>query len=140
MQPIVGAGALIVHGKKLVLVKRGVQPGKGKWSIPGGAVELGENVRDAVRREVKEETGLDIEMVEDRPMDVVDNILTDDEGRLRFHYVLLQFLAQPGNDVLKPAGDVVDARWVALKDVQKYDLTPSFHLFFKKHKTELCSI
>ncbi len=140
MQPIVGAGALIVHGKKLVLVKRGVQPGKGKWSIPGGAVELGENVRDAVRGEVKEETGLDIEMIEDRPMDGVDNILTDDEGGLRFHYVLLQFLARPRNDVLKPAGDVVDARWVALKDVQKYDLTPSFRLFFKKHKNELGSI
>lgn len=139
-QPVVGAGALIVHGKKLVLVKRGVPPGKGKWSIPGGAVELGESVRAAVCREAKEETGLDIEMIQDRPMDVVDNILTDDEGRLQFHYVLLQFLARPGNDVLKPAGDVVDARWVAFKDVHKYDLTPSFRLFFKKHKTGLGSI
>jgi ADP-ribose pyrophosphatase YjhB (NUDIX family) len=135
----VGAGALIVHGKRLVLVKRGVQPGKGKWSIPGGAVELGENVRDAVRREAKEETGLDIEMIEDRPLDVVDNILTDDEGRLQFHYVLLQFLARPRSDVLRPAGDVIDARWVAFKDVQKYDLTPSFRSFFNKHKNELGS-
>ena len=103
-------------------------------------MELGENVRDAVRREAKEETGLDIKMIEDRPMDVVDNILTDDKGRVQFHYVLLQFLARPGNDVLKPAGDVVDARWVALRDVQKYDLTLSFRLFFKKHKNELGSI
>ena len=94
-QPIVGVGALIVQDGRLVLVKRGVEPDKGRWSIPGGAVELGEEVRDAAVREAKEECGLDIEIVVDRPMDEVDNISTDEEGKFRYHYVLLQFLARP---------------------------------------------
>ena len=136
-QPIVGVGALIMHQGKLLLVKRGVEPGRGKWSIPGGAVELGERVRDAVFREAKEESGLDIEIMVARPLDVVDNILADEKGRLRFHYILLQFLARPKSGTLKPAGDVLDARWVSLKDVEKYDLTKSFRLFFKKHRDEL---
>lgn len=126
-----------MHEGKLVLVKRGVQPGKGKWSIPGGAVELGERVRDAVSREAKEESGLDIEIVVDRPLDVIDNILSDEKGRLRFHYILLQFLSRPKSGTLKPASDVLDAQWVSLKDVEKYDLTRSFRLFFRKHRDEL---
>lgn len=137
MQPIVGVGALIRDEEKLVLVKRGVQPGKGKWSIPGGVVELGETVRDAVLREAKEESGLDIEIKDERPLDVVDNIFLDEKERLQFHYVMLQFLARPKGGSLKSAGDVVDAQWVPLKDVEKYDLTNSFRLFFRKHRDEL---
>jgi len=136
-QPIVGVGALIVHEGKLVLVKRGVQPDKGKWSIPGGAVELGERIRDAVLREAKEESGLDIDIKVDRPLDAIDDVLLDENGRPRFHYVLLQFLAQPKGGTLKPAGDVLDARWVLLRDVEKYDLTEAFRCFFKRHRNEL---
>lgn len=136
-QPIVGVGALIVHEGKLVLVKRGVQPDKGRWSIPGGAVELGERVRDAVLREAKEESGLDIDIKVNRPLDAIDNVLLDENGRLQFHYVLLQFLAQPKGGTLKPGGDVLDSRWVLLKDVEKYDLTEAFRSFFKKHRNEL---
>ncbi len=137
MQPIVGVGALIREDEKLVLVKRGVQPGKGKWSIPGGVVELGERIRDAVLREAKEESGLDIEIKDDRPLDVVENIFLDEKERLQFHYVMLQFLARPKGGTLKPASDVVDAQWVPLKDVEKYDLTNSFRLFFQEHRDEL---
>ena len=136
-QPIVGVGALIVHEGKLVLVKRGVEPDKGKWSIPGGAVELGERVRDAVLREAKEESGLDIDIKANRPLDAIDNVLSDENGRLQFHYVLLQFLAHPKGGTLKPGGDVLDARWVLLEDVEEYDLTAAFRSFFKKHRNEL---
>ena len=136
-QPTVGVGALIVHGGRLVLVRRGVEPDKGRWSIPGGAVELGEKTREAVIREVREECGLDIEVVDDRPMDVVDSIYRDDEGRLRYHYVLLQFLAGLRGGELKAGGDVLDVRWVPLEEVETYDLTEGFRSFFKKHKDEL---
>lgn len=136
-QPVLGVGAVIVQDGKLVLVRRGVEPALGKWSIPGGAVELGEAVRDATIREAKEECGLDIELIDDKPVDVFDNLIMDEDGRLRYHYVLLQFLARPKGGTLKPTSDVTDARWVPLEEVVQYDLTESFRLFFRKHRNEL---
>jgi len=136
-RPIVGVGAVIMHEGKLLLVKRGVEPAKGKWSIPGGVVELGEMVRDAVIREVKEECGLDIEIVKETPMDVLDSLVMDDDDRLKYHYVLLQFLARPRGGTLKPSSDVLEALWVPLEDVETYDLTKSLRLFLKRHRHEL---
>ena len=136
-QPVVGVGALIVHEGKLLIVKRGVEPAKGKWSIPGGAVELGERIRDALIREVKEECGLDVEIALETPMDAVDNIITSKDGHLQYHYVLLQFLVRLKGGTLKPASDAVDVKWVPLDEVEKYDLTKSFRSFFKKHQEEL---
>ena len=136
-QPVLGVGAVIMQDGKLVLVRRGFEPALGKWSIPGGAVELGEAARDAAIREAKEECGLDIELIDYKPMDVFDNLIRDEDGRLRYHYVLLQFLAQPRGGTLKPTSDVTDARWVPLEEVEQYDLTESFRLFFRKHRNEL---
>ena len=136
-QPLAGVGAVIIDKGKMILVRRGVEPGKGKWSIPGGLVELGETVRGAVIREAKEETGLDVEILVDRPLDAFDNIDVDEKGGLRYHYVLLQFLTLPRGGTLKPSSDVVDARWVLLEEVEKYDLTKPFRKFFTKHGDEL---
>jgi len=136
-QPVVGVGVVIVDCGKLVLVKRGAEPALGKWSFPGGAVELGEAVRDAAVREAKEECGLDVELVDDTPMDAFDILTLDEEGRLRYHYILLQFLAQPKEGALKPTSDVIDARWVPLEEVKNYDLTESVRLFFRKHRNEI---
>ena len=136
-QPVVGVGAVIVDCGKLVLVRRGAEPALGEWSFPGGAVELGEAVRDAVVRETKEECGLDVELVEDVPMDAYDILTADKSGRLRYHYVLLQFLVKPKGGVLKPTSDAADARWVPLEEVETYDLTDSVRSFFRKHRKEL---
>jgi len=136
-QPLAGIGAVIINEGKMILVKRGVEPGKGKWSIPGGLVELGETVREATIREAKEETGLDVEIVVDRPLDAFDNIDIDEQGGLRYHYILMQFLTRPKSGTLKPSSDVVDAKWVPIEEVEKYDLTKPFRRFFTKHKNEL---
>lgn len=136
-QPIVGVGALIVHDGRLVLVRRGVEPGKDRWSIPGGAVDLGEKVREAALREAEEECGLDIEIVDERPMDVVDSIYTGKEGKFRYHYVLLQFLTRLRGGKLRPGGDALDARWVPLEEVETYELTERFRSFFKRHRDKL---
>ena len=136
-QPILGVSVVILEDNKIVLVKRGVEPAFRKWSIPGGAVELGENVKEATKREAKEECGLDIEFIDDKPMDVLDKLVMDEEGHLRYHYVLLQFLAQPTGGALKPTSDVTDARWVSLDEVENYDLTESFRLFFMKHRNKI---
>ena len=137
-QPVVGVGVVIVDDGRLVLVRRGAEPALGKWSFPGGAVELGEAVRDAAVRETKEEIGLDVDIVLDVPMDAYDIFSPDGEGRLRFHYVLLQFLAKPKDDkILKPTSDVTDAKWVPLNEVESYDLTESVRYFFRKHRKKL---
>ena len=137
MRPIVGVGAVILQDGKIILVKRRAEPGKDRWSIPGGSVRLREKVRDGTIREAKEESGLDIEIVDDRPLDVYDNIVTDEKGRTQYHFTLLEFLAKPKSGTLMAADDAADARWVSLDEVKKYDLTSSFRTFFEKHEAEL---
>ena len=136
-QPVVGVGVIVIDNGKLVLVKRGVEPALGKWSFPGGAVELGESVRDAVIRETREEIGLDVYIFKDTPIDADDIMTLDKEGLLQFHFVLLHFLAKPKNGVLKPASDVTDAKWVPFDEVENYDLATSVRSFFVKHRKEL---
>jgi len=137
MRPIVGVGAVILQEGKLILVKRRAEPGKGRWSIPGGTVHLGEKVRDATIREAREESGLEVEIVDERPLDAFDSIITDDRGRTQYHFTLLEFLARPKGGTLKAAEDASEARWVPLEEVKKYDLTNSFRTFFEKHENEL---
>jgi len=136
-QPIVGVGAVILNEGKILLVRRGVEPGKGRWSIPGGAVELGEKVREATIREAREESGLDVEIIDDRPLDAVDSITTTEDSLLRYHYVLLQFVTRPRGGTLKPGSDALEAKWVSFEEVERYDLTKSFRAFFQIHKHEL---
>jgi len=116
--PMVAVGAVVREANSIVLVKRTHEPGKGFWSIPGGLVELGEPVRDAVKREVGEETGLQVEI--DRLIDVIDNIVYDRSRRLKFHYVLVDFLVHPVGGKLQ---DASKARWVKAGELSKYRIT-----------------
>ncbi|MFQ6073987.1 MAG: NUDIX hydrolase [Candidatus Bathyarchaeia archaeon] len=134
-RPIVGAGALMIENGKLLLIKRGAKPGQGKWSIPGGLVELGERVQEAIVREVKEECGLDIEV--ERLIDVFDSITRDEKERIQYQFVVVNFLAKIKGGTLKNADDVLEARWVPLNEVEKYNLTNSFRAFFQKHYEKL---
>jgi 8-oxo-dGTP diphosphatase len=124
-----------MHDGKILLVKRGSEPGKGKWSIPGGIVELGETVKETTVREVKEETDLDVE-VEDL-IDVVDNLETDKKGRLRYHFIIMDFLASLKKGSLKAGSDIIEAEWVPLGQVEKFDLTRTFREFFERNRLTL---
>jgi len=137
-QPIVGVGAVIVRNGKMLLAKRGSEPGKNKWSIPGGLVELGETAKETAVREVKEETNLDVEVRS--LIDVVDNIETDVRGRLRYHFVIIDFLANVKGGRLKAGSDIVEARWVPLTRVEQYDLTKTFKEFFERNKVILAHV
>ena len=98
-QPVVGIGAVIVKDGKIALIKRGNEPSKGKWTIPGGLVELGESLEAAVIRETKEETCLDVE--NPRLIDVVDNVDLDEQGKIKYHYVIIDYLVQVKAGILK---------------------------------------
>ena len=131
-QPVVGVGAVILRKGAILLERRNNDPGKGKWSIPGGVVELGENVYQAVKREVKEETGLTVEVK--RLIDVVDSITLDDKNAVKYDFVIIDFLVDVKEGKLFPASDALDLKWVPFNQVEKYGLTDSFREFFEKNK------
>jgi ADP-ribose pyrophosphatase YjhB (NUDIX family) len=134
-QPVVGIGAVIIKEGKIVLIKRGNEPSKGKWSIPGGHVELGENLKEAVIRETKEETCLDV----DNPilLDVVENVDWDELGKIKYHYVIVDYLVHVKGGNIEAASDAAELRWVPFGEVEAYILTASFRLFFRDNREKL---
>ena len=110
-RPIVGVGAIVIQNDRALVVRRATEPLKGQWSIPGGMLELGEKLREGVAREVREETGLDVEVGE--VLDVFDSIFRDADGRAQYHYVLIDFLCRPIGGELLASSDVDDAKWVS---------------------------
>jgi 8-oxo-dGTP diphosphatase len=117
-RPIVGVGAVVVDQGRVLLVRRGHEPLKGEWSVPGGAVECGETLEAALAREVREETGLDVEV--GAIVEVLDRIRRDADGRVRYHYVLIDFLCRPTGGVLCCATDAVDAAWATPGELTRY--------------------
>jgi len=107
--PLVGVGAIIIGNSRVLLVKRAHPPIQGQWSIPGGALELGELVRDAAVREAREETGLIVEPGD--LLGVYDRVLRHADGRVQYHYVLVDFLCRPVGGELHAASDAAEVRW-----------------------------
>jgi ADP-ribose pyrophosphatase YjhB (NUDIX family) len=118
---MIGVGAIILRGDEVLLIQRGREPAYGEWSVPGGLVEVGESLADAVRREVLEEVGLDV-AVGDLVV-VLDRVIHDPEGRVHYHYVLLDFLCAWIEGEPCPASDVMDCAFVSLDGLGKYVMT-----------------
>ena len=121
-QPIVGVGAVIMDDGKVVLVKRRFEPLAGQWSLPGGRLELGETLEAGLAREMLEETGLEVEV--GPVVDVFDRILLDPERKVRYHYVLIDYLCRPIGGTLTHGSDVAAAELVDPGDLDRYRLTP----------------
>jgi 8-oxo-dGTP diphosphatase len=113
--PLVGVGAIIIEGDRVLLVKRAHPPIQGQWSIPGGVLEVGEMVREAAVREAREETGLMVEPGE--LLGVYDRILRDPEQRVQYHYVLIDFLCRPLGGELLAASDAAEVRWFGREEL-----------------------
>jgi len=111
--PIIGVGAVIVEGGRVLLVRRDTEPLRGEWSVPGGMLELGEKLRDGVRREALEETGVRVEPGE--VLDVFDSIFTDGLGKTQYHYALIDYLCRVISGEAQAGSDVSDVRWVSLE-------------------------
>ena len=108
-QPLVGVGAIVIEGGRVLLIKRGKAPLLGEWSIPGGMLELGETLRQAAEREALEETGLVVRATE--LLGVFERIVPDEEKRTVYHYVLIDFLCERISGEVCASGDAADARW-----------------------------
>ena len=119
--PRVGVGAVILHEDKVLLVRRGQSPSFGKWSLPGGLVELGETTREAIAREIMEECGIGIRVVD--VAGVLDRVVHDDAGRVRYHYVLVDYLAYPESLDVVAGSDAGDAQWFDIERVAELDTT-----------------
>jgi mutator protein MutT len=134
-QPIVGVGAVVICDGKILLEKRKGEPGRGKWSVPGGLVELGESVECAVVREVKEETGLEVESPE--LIDVIDNIVRDDNGKIKYHFIILDYFVKLKGGELNAADDAEELRWVPLAEAKNYDITKTLREFLERNGEKL---
>ena len=120
-RPVVSVGAVVIDGNCLVLIKRGHEPLKGMWSLPGGVVEIGETLHDALVRELREETCLEVEV--GPVVEVLDRISRGADGGVEYHYVIVDYLCTVTGGSLACASDADDARWVARGDVAMLGVT-----------------
>jgi 8-oxo-dGTP diphosphatase len=128
--PIPGVAALIIKDNQVLLTIRGKEPRKGLWGIPGGVVEVGETLVEAVKREVHEETGLIVE-----PMDLItvfDSINRDDDGRVRYHYILFEYLCKYISGDVVAGDDAPDARWVSLDKLDSLPIMVNTRRFIER--------
>jgi len=119
--PLVGVGTVTIKQGKILLVKRAFDPGAGKWSIPGGMVEVGETLSEAAARETEEETGIKVKVLE--LINVFDMIDRDSDSKIRYHYVLVDFLSKPVGGEERCSEEVNEIKWVAYEEAKNMDLT-----------------
>jgi len=120
-RPWVGIGVVAFRGDEVMLVRRGKPPRVGSWSLPGGAQRLGERAEDAARRELREETGIEV-----GPLDllaVVDGITRDERDAIRFHYTIIDYCARWHSGEARAGGDVIEVAWAGPEDLPRYELT-----------------
>lgn len=120
--PVVGVGGILLDGERVLLVRRGREPLMGQWSIPGGVVEVGEALTDAVVREIREETGLEVRLL--GLVEVLDRILRAADGRVQYHFVLIDYLCRPAGGELRASSDAAEVRWVERTELSAYALHP----------------
>lgn len=119
---MVGVGGVVIRGGKVLLIQRGKEPLKGRWVIPGGTVELGETLEEAVAREVREETGI---IVRPREVVLVFDRIERRDGAVAYHYVVIDYLCDDLGGTLQAGSDAADAAFVATEDLARYDMPPA---------------
>src|SRR5215203_19333 len=116
--PVVGVGAVVVRDGKALIIKRAHEPRKGEWSLPGGLLELGESLQDALRREIKEETSLDVEV--GPVIETFDRVHRDDRGKIRYHFVIVDFVCWPSGGEAVPGSGADGVAWVTAGEIDEY--------------------
>jgi 8-oxo-dGTP diphosphatase len=121
-RPIVAVGAAVCRGEHVLVVQRGREPSLGRWTLPGGVVDLGECMRDAAAREVREECGIEVEIGE--AVAILDNIVHDEDGTVRYHYAIVDFAARYLGGELAPNEELTGAAWITPAQFDPYDVAP----------------
>ncbi|HSC71002.1 MAG TPA: NUDIX hydrolase [Candidatus Methylomirabilis sp.] len=120
-RPIMAVGAIVVKNGRVLLARRGKEPSYGVWSVPGGAVRLGEGLKAAAVREIREECGIEIELTD--VVEVIERLHRDGGGRVQYHYVIVDYLARWVAGKLSSSDEVLEARWVAPEEFPRYQMT-----------------
>jgi ADP-ribose pyrophosphatase YjhB (NUDIX family) len=120
-RPVPGVGALIIENDRILLIERGREPLKGYWSLPGGAVETGERLEAALRREVREETGLEVAVL--HLIEVFERIMHNADGRPEYHYILMDYICGPTGGTLRAADDASRAEWFSENEITALKIT-----------------
>jgi 8-oxo-dGTP diphosphatase len=129
--PIAGVGAVVFKEEKLLMVKRAKEPNKGMWSIPGGAIELGETVFEAARREVREECSIEVEI--ERVLDAADNIVRDERGHINYHYTIIDLIAKYIGGEIRAQSDAEECGWFKPEEIVDMDITPTLRAMLERH-------
>jgi len=122
-RPIVGVGGVTIRDGRALIMRRAYEPLQGQWSIPGGGLDVGETIVEGVRREVEEETGIRVRVLEQ--IETFERILRDREGRVQYHYVILDYLCEQIGGELRAGGDATDVAWVEESGLAAYALSES---------------
>lgn len=122
-RPLVGVGAVVWNGSRVLLERRGQPPAQGSWSLPGGLIDVGETAEAAVQREVREECGIDVTV--GPVLGIFEPILRDPDGRIRYHYVVVDFLTHYVAGELQVGDDAAEICWAAPDDLDRYALNPA---------------
>jgi 8-oxo-dGTP diphosphatase len=122
-RPLVGVGAVVWDGGRVLLERRGQPPAKGSWSLPGGLIDVGENAEDAVRREVREECSIDVTV--GPVLGIFEPIVRDPDGRVRYHYVVVDYLAYYHGGEVQAGDDAAELAWAAPEALDAYALLPA---------------
>jgi ADP-ribose pyrophosphatase YjhB (NUDIX family) len=129
-RPVAGVAAVILNENAVLLVKRKNPPGEGNWGLPGGVVELGEPIGEAIVREVREECGLEVKLV--KRLAIFDFITRDEAGKVKFHYILFEFLCRIIGGTLASATDALDARWMPLERLEDLPISQGTIRFIRR--------
>ena len=129
-RPVVGVGGVVIEDGRAMLIRRGTPPLEGQWSIPGGTLELGETLTEGARRELREETGLDVEVLE--LIEVFERIFPGDGSRPQYHFVIVDYLCRKTGGALQAGGDATDVAQVREEDLERYALTVAATRVLKK--------
>ena len=129
-RPIIAVGGVVIHDERALLIRRGQPPLEGRWSIPGGILEIGETITSAIERELKEETGIAVRVL--GLLEIYEKVLRDSDNRAQYHFIILDYMCEFVEGEAEADGDVTDAAWVNENDLETLQLTSAALRVVKK--------
>ena len=120
-RPMVGVGGVVIRDQRALLIQRGSAPLKGEWSIPGGMLEIGETILEGVQRELLEETAIEVRVLD--LIEVFERLTRDEAGKLKYHFVILDYLCEAVRGEARAGSDVTDVAWAGESELSEYSLT-----------------